>query len=285
MQTIRQIKNRIKSIENTRKITRAMQMISSVKLARTKAAFHSNQAYSRKIEEILKNMAADGDDTFAQGLFEPPHKTASIALAVIASDSGLCGTYNHALTERTAAFLKEHRGKTFRILAIGQEAATYFRKAGMPVEHSYLRLFGKFNAECADEISRILIDLFMRNDVGEAYVAYMRFSPSLRHTATVERFLPIERPRGGVALHYLTEPDRASVLNELIPRHLIYKIRSTLLEAFMAEHSARMLAMMHATDNASELIEGLTLMRNKARQASITQEVLEIANAAEALKG
>ena len=284
MQTLRQIKNRIRSIENTRKITRAMQMISSVKLTRAKSAFRSLQAYSKRLETALKNVTGD-TDTIAHPLLESRRNGKAIALCVIASDAGLCGTYNHAIMERANAFLHEHRDRKARILAVGQESAAYFRKKGVPVERAYLRLFGKFAPAVPDEITRRLIALFLAGEADEAYVAYTRFNPTLRHEPVVERFLPLDPPRPGARAQYLTEPGRDAILDRMLPQHLICKMRSILLEAFTAEHSARMLAMKNATENASELIDALTLQRNKARQASITQEVLEIANAAAALKG
>lgn len=284
MQTLRQIKNRIRSIENTQKITRAMQMISSVKLTRTKAAFHANQNYSRRLESVLKNIAAEGG-TVRHPLLEERKKPGPIALCVIASDAGLCGTYNHLILTRTALFLEEHPHTAVRIIAVGQEAENFFRKKGMGTERSYLRVFGTYRQRMADEIARSIIDLFLSGSVREAYVARMLFSPTLRHRPSIDRFLPVEHPEGGKELHYLAEPGLDAILDRMIPQHLVSRMRAILLESFTAEHSARMFAMKNATDNAAELIDSLTLQRNKARQASITQEVLEIANAAEALKG
>lgn len=284
MQTLRQIKNRIRSIESTKKITRAMQMISSVKLNRTKAAFHAQQAYASKLERVLRDLAADSE-TLTHPLFEKRAPARNIGVAIIASDSGLCGTYNTMIMRVADLFLDEHATQGRSVIAVGMEASKHLRKKGIPAMASYVRLFGKYRPEMADEIASTCVEMFLSRKIDEAYVAHMRFNPSLRHRAVVERFLPLERPRDGRSRNYLTEPDAASLIGELVRRHLSVKMRSIVLESFTAEHAARMLAMKNATDNAAELIDTLTLQRNKARQWTITQEVLEIANAAEALKG
>lgn len=284
MQTLRQIKSRIKSVANTRKITSAMQLVSAAKLSRSKAAFHSYRVYERRLELILKNLAADAE-TVTHPLLEEREDRRSIALCVVASDSGLCGTYNYNILNTTMAFLQTHRDRRVSITAVGQEAVKFLKKSGIAINRSYVGLYGKYDPKISDDLTQRGIDRFLSHDIAEAYIAYTRFSPSLRHLPTVERFLPIQRIEGGEPMRYIVEPDRITLLNEMISQYLAHKIRSVLLESFTSEHSARMFAMKNATDNAEELIDTLTLQRNKARQAAITQEVSEIAMTAEALKG
>ena len=284
MQTLRQIKHRIRSIANTRKITSAMQLVSAAKLSRSKAAFHSYRVYVQRLESVLKNFAAD-IETVSHPFLEERHDRRSIALCVIASDSGLCGTYNNNILNAARAFLETHKDRTVTLIAIGQEAAKFMKKKGVAVSREYLDLYGKYSPRISDELTQVFVDMFLSHKISEAYIAYTRFSPSLRHAPVVERFLPIQPIKGGEALSYLVEPDRQTLLNELVSHYLMHKIRAVMLEAFASEHSARMFAMKNATDNADELIDTLTLQRNKARQAAITQEIIEIAMSAEALKG
>lgn len=284
MQTLRQIKTRIRSIANTQKITSAMQLVSAAKLSRSKAAFHSYRLYERRLESILKNLAADSD-MVTHPLLREREDAHSIALVAIASDSGLCGPYNYDILNTSLDFLNAHRDRAVTLIAIGQEALKFFKKSGVPVERSYLHLYGKYDPRVSNEITHILIDMLTSNRIAEAYIAYTRFRPSQGQAPTVERFLPIQRMDGQERTRYIVEPDRETLLDKMISQYLEHKVRSVLLESFTSENFARMFAMKNATDNASELIDTLTLQRNKARQAAITQEVTEIAMSAEALKG
>lgn len=284
MQTLRQIKSRIRSIANTRKITSAMQLVSAAKLSRSRTAFHSYRTYAERLESVLKNLAADFE-TVTHPLLEERQDRHSIALCVIASDSGLCGTYNNNILNASRRFLNTHKDRSVKLIAVGREVSKFMKKQELPIDREYLDLYGKYSPRVSDEITQRLIDMFISHDISEAYIAYTRFSPSLRHVPTVEKFLPIQRIQGGEALRYLVEPDKQTLLNELVSAYLVHKVRAVLLETFTSEHSARMFAMKNATDNADELIDTLTLQRNKARQAAITQEITEIAMSAEALKG
>lgn len=284
MQTLRQIKNRIRSVANTRKITSAMQLVSAAKLSRSRAAFHSYRVYAQRLESVLKRFAG-GIKDIADPLFKERTDLRSIAVCAIASDSGLCGNYNDGLLNTVDKFLSARRDTAVTLISVGQEVTNFMRKRGLTPHKAYPNLYGKYNPAVSDEITDMLKDMFLSGKICEAYIAYTRFSPSLRHAPVVERFLPIKPVESVDGPSYISEPDRQRLLSDLVSHYLMHKIRSVMLEAFTSEHSARMFAMKNATDNADELIDTLTLQRNKARQAAITQEITEIAMSAEALKG
>ena len=283
IQGFRQLKDRIKSIENTRKITRAMEMVSASKLNKVKGAFFSAKPYFSDMERVLFSLLSD-IDAGAHPLSEERKEKKSIALVVVTSDTGLCSTYNNNVLRSAVEFADKIGKEKIKIIAIGKEAFSYFKKEAYTVENSYLGMRGKFSAEIASEITNALVNMFINLQADEIYIAHTHFSPNLRHTPTVEKFLPISYERKA-RQYYLLEPDKDTILNSLIEKYLLVKTRIILLDSFTAEHSARMLAMKLATDNADELIDTLTLLKNKARQTAITKEVLEIAMSAEALKG
>jgi F-type H+-transporting ATPase subunit gamma len=283
IQSLRNLKLRIKSVEATRKITRAMEMVSASKLSRVKASLFASRLYFMKLESMLANILAD-DGSLEHPLFEKRGNAKNALLCVISSDAGLCSAYNHAILEASRAFMARLEGRKIRLMAIGKEAFKYFRNSGIEIVGSYLDIHGRYRDETAGKITNRLIDIFLSKAADEIYVAYTYFHSTLRHRPIVEKFLSLEHvPAPGV--DYIIEPDIEKVLGDLIPRYLAERFRLMMLESFTSEHSARMIAMKTATDNAEELIDTLMLQKNKARQAAITKEVLEIAMSAEAIKG
>ena len=282
-QTLMQIRSRIKSISNTKKITNAMEMVAASKLSRVKNRFYSFHAYFSKLEDILKKTLADSEG-YDHPLLEKRTEVKNIALAVITSDSGLCGPYNNNVIRAAEDFLKGRDKESVRLITLGREAYGHFRKRGFSILNSYLGIGGHYSPDTVTGMTKSLVDIFLNKEADEAYIAYTYFSSSLRHKAVVEKFLNIERPRPDHS-YYIFEPDQKSALDSLIGLYLKNKVGFIMLSSFTSEHSARMFAMKTATDNAQELIDTLTLLRNKVRQGVITKEVLEIAMSAEALKG
>ncbi|MFH1190409.1 MAG: ATP synthase F1 subunit gamma [Candidatus Omnitrophota bacterium] len=283
-QNLRQIKLRIKSIGNTRKITKAMEMVSASKLSRTKGPFFLVKLYAEAIEAMLYNLISDSPGT-GNPLLRKRDSVKHSTLCVVTSDTGLCGTYNDNVIGCAEKFLESLKTPEVSIIAIGKEGYNHFRRKGLHhIARSYPGLYGRYSSEASDRISGDLVDMFSRGETDELHIAYSHFKTSLRHAPAVEKVLniePLPRPRR----YYTFEPGAQAILDRMAPRYIVYKMRSILLEAFTSEHSARMLAMKIATDNADDLTGQLTLARNKARQFAITKEVLEIASSAEALKG
>jgi len=281
--TLRQIRARIRSVSNVKKITQAMEMVSSAKLNKIKGAFHSSHPYFLNLEYILKNFLSDLNDATHPFLGDgnDPEKT---VVCIIASDTGLCGNYNHNIITAAEMFLERFAGSQLKLVTVGKEASSYFRGHGYKIAGSHLGLYGRYSAKFSQELSRELTTILLNNEAEQIFIVYTRLSTKLHHAPVIDKFLPIECDSSGER-RYILEPDERRILDQLIPKYLAAKMNDILLDALTSENSARMFAMKIATDNAEELISTLTLMRNKARQAAITKEVLEIALSAEALKG
>lgn len=283
IQSLRQIRTRIRAIENTKKITRAMEMVSASKLNRIKTSFNLLHPYFLNLEYILKNLLADIEGA-AHPLLERRDEIKSIGICVIASDTGLCGTYNHNIMTAAEMFMERRGASEVKLVAVGKEAFAHFKRRGYKISGSHLGRYGRYSSKFSEELAGELTNIFLTGQADEIYVAYTRFSPRLRHAPVVLKFLGLECEAADEK-RYILEPDKDRILDKLIPKYLSCRMNDILLDTFTSENSSRMLAMKTATDNAEELISMLTLMRNKARQAAITKEVLEVALSAEALKG
>ncbi|MFH0764321.1 MAG: ATP synthase F1 subunit gamma [Candidatus Omnitrophota bacterium] len=282
IQNLRQIKSRIKSVENTRKITRAMETISAAKLNRVKNSFYAARSYSASLEAVLKRFLSD-ITTPENPFIKKRERIKNIAVCIIASDTGLCGAYNNNIIKQTEAFLGDRDRQSVRLIAVGKQVFTHFKNKGYPVTREHIGLFGRYSLKISEELVSELTSIYLSEEVDEVYIAYTHFNANLRYNPVVEKFLGIDFEKGKRA-YYIFEPDAQKILNDMIPRYLASKMNTIIMDAFTAEHSARMLAMKIATDNADELIDTLTLARNKARQSQITREVVEIAMAAEAVR-
>lgn len=282
--SLRNIKLRMKSVDNTQKITRAMQMVSAAKLNKMKNILYTARPYFSKVEVLMNNVLKSSDMP-DHPLLKRRDPVERVSLFVVTSDAGLCGTYNHNMIRAVEEFIADHGGRDkVELIAIGREAFNHFKKKGYRITDGYEALHSRYSVEVASEIADSLKNMFLEGRVDEVYAAYTRFDSTLRHKAVIEKVLNIESCET-CGIEYIAEPDMASVLDELLSWYLHEKIRIAILNSFTSEHSARMVAMKTATDNAEELIDSLTLARNKARQAMITKEVIEVASSAEALKG
>ena len=284
IQSLRNIKLRIKSIESTRKITHAMEMVSSAKLSRTKHRLFAQRPYFIKLETVLNKLLA-GAGTPIHPLLEKRPEEKKVALCVIVSDAGLCSVYNYAIIRAAEDFIAKRGRDNVRLITIGREGFNYFKRKGFSISNQYVELHGRHSDEVSKNISDVLADMFLQKDVDGVYIAYTCFITTLRRKVMLEKFLNVEMPEGGDDTEYIVEPNIDRAIDKLMPAYISEKFNLILLDAFASEHAARMIAMKTATDNANELVETLTLLRNKARQAAITKEVLEIAMSAEALKG
>jgi F-type H+-transporting ATPase subunit gamma len=279
---LRQIKSRIKVIDNTRKVTSALEMISVTKLNRTEKQLTGFKPYFLKLDEIFcrltgcnKNLASP----YLNGNNSP-----EICLVVIASDSGLCGVYNSNIIRFAEEFISSRGRDAVSLVIVGRRALNYFQKKGYRILESYAGLNGRYSAASCDEITAKVSDLFLKGDTGSVFVAYTHFKTALAHKPALVKFLKLEPP-DMKEVDYIAEPGMEAILDSLIPGYLAKKMRLMIMESFAAEHSARTVAMKKATDNAEELSAKLELLRNKVRQAAITQDIMEIISSAEALKG
>lgn len=259
-----------------------MEMVAGAKLKKSENVLRSGSAYFLKLEAMLKNLLC-GIDISAHPLLEQRPKN-NIGLCVITSDTGLCSAYNDNIIRFCEQFIRGKGKEKIKLITVGKKAFGYFKKRDFHVLHSYIGLQGVFSKNISDEIANVFTRLFLSKEVDEVYVIYTHFMSALKYKPALEKILNIERANTE-EVEYILEPSKERILAELIPRYISAKMRAMLLNAFTSEHSARMIAMKAATDNAETMIDSLTLLRNKARQASITKEIIEVSSAAELLKG
>lgn len=282
-QSLKQIKNRIRSIENTRKVTSAMQMISATKLSRIDSYLAQSRPYAQRLSALLDKLL-QGRLASLNPFLKKKAATGPIVVGVVTSDSGLCGVYNNNVIRLVEAFIGRYERNKVKLVVIGKKGYAYFRNYKEAILHTYVGLNGKYSDKVSQEICKVLCQAFLTGEADEVYIAYTRFKNALTNKAVVEKFLNIEAKEAEV-IDYILEPNAARILEELIPEYLSAKTKLMLLESFTSEHASRLMAMRTATENAKELLNSLVLLRNKVRQANITREIIEIVSAAEALKG
>ena len=282
IQNLRQIKNRIRSIENTRKVTSAMEMVSVTKLARANKILFGFRPYFQRLSQIF-NRLLSSQQSAAHPLLEKKSGD-RVCLCLITSDGGLCGVYNNNIIRFAEDFINRKGKDKVSLVIVGRKGFNYFKNKQFTILHGYVGLNGKYSEKTADQVSKLLIDVFLTNQAQEVYVAYTRFERKIIHNPVLEKLLNIDISLGE-DMRYILEPRINTILNDLIPKYIYSKMRLIFLESFATEHASRAVAMKSATDNAKELSQGLILLRNKVRQATITQDILEIISSSEALKG
>jgi F-type H+-transporting ATPase subunit gamma len=286
MATLKIIRKRITSIRNTQQITNAMKMVSAAKLRRAQEAALLARPYADKMNEILINLSARVSRSAHPLLATREEKR--IQLVLVTSDRGLCGGYNANLVRAAEAFIRSHgAGKEILLALIGRKGADYYRRRRGESGERYLNFLSTPAEELAAVIAEKLITRFVDGETDAVYLIYSHFRSALSQVPTVEKILPValsETQEPEQLTEYLYEPGAEELLSSLLPKIVEIKIQRALLEATASEHGARMTAMDSATTNASKMMGSLTLQMNRARQASITRELMEIVGTAEALK-
>lgn len=287
MPSLRDIRRRIQSVKNTRQITRAMKLVAGAKLKRATDAANSAKPYQRTLQRVLDRVVQGAGDVEHELLRVPTNQT-DVLVVVMSSDRGLCGAFNQnllrATQERIDALVAA--GKNVRLVTYGKKAKAYFEKRRYNVVESNIGIVPARFAESADQLMASLVVQLQANGFSQAILAYNEFRSVMTQKAVFEQILPmrIEQKAGeAVAGDYLFEPAGQEILSELLPLALRGRLLQALLETEAGEQAARMTAMDNATRNASELIQSLTLEYNRARQAYITKELIEIVSGAEAL--
>jgi F-type H+-transporting ATPase subunit gamma len=280
--SLKQIKNRIRGIESTAKITRAMEMVSAAKLRSCEQALRASRDYFHSIEDMAANIAGRTPQSGNKYLIKED-TLRKACLILVTSDTGLCSTYNAAVARLAEDFIKRSVSRGTVIIAVGKKGFDHFRRKGYASVEGFIGLQSKYKAEACERLYRRAGELFLEEKC-PVYIAYTAFGSALNYRPKIERILPIEINRQP-AMNYLFEPSAEALFEKLLPAFVRAKIKLCLLESFTSEHSSRAVAMKAATDNARELMKYLVLTRNKMRQASITKDVIEIISSAEALKG
>jgi len=288
MATLKIIRKRISSVRNTQQITKAMKMVSAAKLRRAQDAAVAARPYAEKMTELLKNVAARVSSE-AHPLLQAREEK-KIQLVLFTSDRGLCGGYNANLIRAAEAFIRKNAGeKEVEMTLVGRKGADHFRRRRANVVDRYIGILAPPADELAAEIGQKLMARFINGETDAVYILYSRFRSALSQVPTLEKLLPValsetSDTEAQQLTEYLYEPGIEQLLASLLPRITDVAMQRALLEATASEHGARMTAMDSATSNASKMIGSLTLQMNRARQASITRELMEIVGTAEALK-
>lgn len=286
MATLKAIRKRIGSIRNTQQITKAMKMVAAAKLRRAQEAAIAARPYAEKMVELLKNVAARVSPE-AHPLLKVREEK-KIHLVVFTSDRGLCGGYNANLIRAAEAFIRRQgSGKEIHLTLVGRKGADHFRRRRATIADRRLNVLAVAPNELAAEIAERIINRFVNGEADAVYILYSHFRSALSQVPTLEKLLPVTLPateHPEQLTEYLYEPDIEALLSRLLPDVAEVAIFRALLEATASEHGARMTAMDSATSNASKMMGSLTLQMNRARQASITRELMEIVGTAEALK-
>ncbi|MDH3443459.1 MAG: ATP synthase F1 subunit gamma [Deltaproteobacteria bacterium] len=288
MATLKAIRKRIGSVRNTQQITRAMKMVSAAKLRRAQDAAVQARPYAEKMAELLKNVAARVSKEAHPLLMAREEK--KIQLVLFTSDRGLCGGYNANLIRAAEAFIRQNAGRgEIELTLVGRKGADYYRRRDAKISGRYTDILNKQVEELAAEVAQKLIERFMAGESDVVYILYSSFRSALSQVPTLEKLLPVALAETSETeveqqTEYLYEPGVQALLASLLPRITDVAVQRALLEAIASEHGARMTAMDSATTNASKMIGSLTLQMNRARQASITRELMEIVGTAEALK-
>lgn len=286
------LRRRIRSVKNMRQITKAMKMVAASRLRRSQERVIAARPYATALEATLASVASrvppkeDGSPIHPL-LTQRAEKR--IVLIVVSGDKGLCGGFNANVNRAVGAFLRDakERGVTeVKLVALGRKAADFWKRRSFEILEARPGLFAKFGYDTAVEIAHKAAGRFVSGETDAVHVIYNEFKGVLSQVVRTKRLLPVELPAGASALEtdYLYEPSSAAILERLVPRHLEFQVYRVLLESNAAENAARMTAMDAASKNAGEIIDSLTLTYNRARQARITKELIEVVSGAAALK-
>ena len=280
--TLREIRKRIRGAQKTQQITKTMQMVAASRLKKSEEKFRQAKPFAEKMEMILSHLQQFSEE-FSHPFFES-REVKSIGLVVVTSDRGLCGAYNGNMIARAEEFLAEHQN--VKLMLIGKKGYDYFKKRDWPILLKSLDIAGKPDFHKISEITQQVIQAYLSREVDAVYLLFTSYLSAMSVKPICVKFLNLQQEgRAAKPVQTILEPSLPEILNQFLPQFVTSKMYISLMEAFTAENSSRMIAMKTATDNAKEMIERLTLLRNKARQAAITKEILEIVTAGEALKG
>ncbi|MGB1518254.1 MAG: ATP synthase F1 subunit gamma [Crocinitomicaceae bacterium] len=291
MANLKEIKNRITSIASTMQITSAMKMVSAAKLKRAQDAITQMRPYSEKLQEILVNLSATLD--LSENAFSDQRDVKKVYIIAVTSNRGLCGGFNNNIVKRVNSLLAgDYAAYETKVIAVGKKANDTFKRTESNFRPDGIGaaedMFNDLTFERSSDMAQFLMDEFAAGNVDKVVVVYNQFKNAAVQEVQAEQFLPIVNPESAQESSsgdYIFEPNKSEIVEDIIPKSLKIQLFKAFLDSHASEHGARMTAMHKATDNASELKRTLTLEYNKARQAAITNEILEIVGGAEALNG
>jgi F-type H+-transporting ATPase subunit gamma len=290
MANLKEIRTRITSVNSTMQITSAMKMVSAAKLKRAQDAITRMRPYAEKLQEILSNVSSSLDGN--EGKFSQQREVKNVLVVAITSNRGLCGGFNNNVQKEIRTMLRGPlSGKNVKILSLGKKAFDNYKRTPYHTTDGFTAtpytIYDKLNFENVGEIAQEIMRQFSAGKYDQVFLVYNKFKNAAVQILMNEQYLPVVKPAktGTTKTDYIFEPEKDQIIQELIPRSLKIQLFKALLDSNAAEHGARMTAMHKATDNAGELVKELKLNYNKARQAAITGEILEIVAGSEALNG
>jgi F-type H+-transporting ATPase subunit gamma len=296
MATLREIRQRIAGVKSTQKITKAMKMVAAAKLRRAQEAILATRPYANKTKELMRHLVTQVESGINPLLSARDMK--KIAVVVVSSDRGLCGAFNANIIKTALQHIKEQypeqleTGLGLKVIIVGKKGFDFFNKQDFDIYSKHVGIFSSLDFNHARAMVKELTEGYLAGTFDKVELIYNEFKSVIQQRIVVEQLLPIPPEelhetndlKSLAQVEYIYEPSAREIINALVPRHLNFQMWRVLLESNAAEQGARMTAMDNATTNANELIRDLTLAYNKARQASITKELLEIVSGAEALK-
>jgi F-type H+-transporting ATPase subunit gamma len=293
MATQQDIKRRIRSVKNTEKITKAMELVAASRLRRAQARIEALRPYADRMRQLTVEVAAASGAVYDQPLLERRDEIRTVAVLAVSGDRGLAGAFNANIVRRSLEIGRDHRsqGRDLRWLTVGRRGTSTLRFRGQQIDQSYTGFTDRPQYANARAIAARVAELYAEGEVDRVTMVYNRFQSALTQQVEAVDLLPVpeeavqdEQEQAGIEGAYLEEPDSRAILAKLLPAYLEVTIYRALLESTASEHGARMTAMRNASDNANTLIDALTLRMNRARQAEITQEILEVVAGADALE-
>ena len=288
MPNLKDIKRRIKSVKNTRQITKAMKMVSAAKLKRAQDEITAARPYAEKMLELINSLASKASSD-SHPLLEN-RGNARVGLILFTSDRGLCGGFNSQLLRMAERFIREHKSSEVSIYTVGKRGTEYFKRRSFKILNARVIGGGRPGYGTAVEIANDVVASYMNGDLDEVHIVFSEFKSAMTQTPVTQKLLPVsaasnaEKKEDGSQGEYLYEPSEGAVLASLLPKYGEVQAFRALLETSASEHGARMTSMDSASKNAGSMIGGLTLVYNRLRQAAITRELMEIIGGAEALK-
>jgi len=289
MPTLRDIQRRIRSVQSTQKITRAMKLVAAAKLRRAQERILAARPYAGKMSELLGNLvsAASGSDESQHPLLEQ-REGPRRQIVIITADKGLAGAFNANVIRRALEFVRQSNTAEVTLVVVGRKARDFYRRRPWTITRDMIGFWDRLAYTHAAELADYFMQQYLDGEVDEVHLVYNEFRSVAVQRPVREQLLPIPRKAEGeadtAAVGYLYEPNPKTILDELLPRHVRTQVFRALMESLAGEYGARMTAMEAATKNAKEMIDVLTIQYNKARQEKITKELLDIVGGAEALK-
>ncbi|HUQ91350.1 MAG TPA: ATP synthase F1 subunit gamma [Bryobacteraceae bacterium] len=286
MASLIDLRRRIRSVKNTQQITKAMKMVSAAKLRRAHERVLAARPFAINYAKLLANVvaAAAADDKVVDHPLLAVRPEKRVQIILLTSDGGLAGAFNANIIKGAQAFVREKEGASFQLEAVGRKGRDFFRRRNLTLSGEHIGVFGKSLFTDAERIAKAAIERYANSEVDAVYLIYNEFKSVMSQKLLVSKILPVPMPEGQQTIDYIFEQPPDELLAGMLANYVGIMLYSAVLESAAAEHAARMVAMESASTNASKVIDQLTLNLNRARQASITREIIEVVSGAAALE-